>query len=375
MSICGIIAEYNPFHTGHIHQIEETKRQCPADVYIAVMSGNFVQRGEPAVIDKWARARAAVQNGIDVVIELPYIYAVQGASGFAHGAVTFLKNAGIDYLSFGSECGNLENLKEISETPVNPDHIKTAMAEGMSYPKAYSLLTGSMAPNDILAVAYLRETAGTKITPVLIPRTSAYLDETMHDMPSALAIRKALKEKKDISPATPLAEEMYQYDVPWMEKYYPYLRTFLLTSSKEHLNRMFLINEGIENMMVKKAAEHDNWEGFLNSCITHRYTASRIRRSVLSLLNQVTKEEVQRLSEPDFIRVLAFNDTGRKWLHDCRKKEEMHLCARFAAVPYLWRKLEYRTTLLYTSVMNEEQRRHVLQEEIEGAQYVPSEHE
>ncbi|MCH4015189.1 MAG: nucleotidyltransferase family protein [Solobacterium sp.] len=370
MRVCGIVAEYNPFHTGHIHQICETKKQCDADVYIAVMSGNFVQRGEPAVIDKWHRAITACRHGIDAVIELPYVYAVQGASGFAHGAVAFLKNAGIQYLSFGSECGNLENLKEIADTPINPDHIKERLSAGMSYPKAYSLLTGSMMPNDILATAYLREIKDTSITPILIQRTGDYLDDTLQQMPSALAIRKALKENRGFKDATPLAEELSSYDIPWMEKYYPYLRTLLLTSSKEHLETMFLINEGIENHLVKHAAECSDWNSFLSACTTGRYTASRIRRSVLHIMNQVTKEEVRGLSEPDFFRVLAFNDTGRKWLHACRKNENMHICSKFSTVPYLWRRMEYRTTLLYASVMKEAQRQEVLQKEIEGAVYV-----
>ena len=123
MKACGIIAEYNPFHKGHIYQIEETRKKTGCDVMIAVMSGHFTQRGEPAVIDKWSRAESAVRSGIDLVLELPYIHVVQSASHFAKGGVKVLKKAGISYLSFGSECGNLENLKEIAETPVNPDHL------------------------------------------------------------------------------------------------------------------------------------------------------------------------------------------------------------------------------------------------------------
>ncbi len=110
MKTCGIIAEYNPFHYGHAYQIKQTREKTNADIIIAVMSGNFVQRGEPAIIDKWKRAKAAIENGVDVVIELPYIYATQAGSQFAHGAVTILKCANVDYISFGSECGNLENL-------------------------------------------------------------------------------------------------------------------------------------------------------------------------------------------------------------------------------------------------------------------------
>ena len=154
MKACGIIAEYNPFHEGHIHHIAETRRNTGTDCIIAVMSGNFVQRGEPAAIDKWARAEAAVRSGADLVIELPYLYATQSASQFARGGVRLLSLAGCTAMSFGSECGNLENLQEIADTPVNPDHIRTMMKTGAGYPKAYSLLTASMMPNDILAVCY-----------------------------------------------------------------------------------------------------------------------------------------------------------------------------------------------------------------------------
>jgi len=120
MKVCGITAEYNPFHNGHRYQIEKTKEKTGADVILAVMSGNFVQRGEPAVIDKWERAKAAVLNGVDVVIELPNIYALQAASRFAHGSVTLLKAAQVDCISFGSECGNLENLQESQKRPSTP---------------------------------------------------------------------------------------------------------------------------------------------------------------------------------------------------------------------------------------------------------------
>ena len=167
MKTCGIIAEYNPFHNGHRHHIEETKRITGCDLLIAVMSGNFVQRGEPALIDKRQRAAEAVRNGIDVVIELPYIYATQSASRFAEGGVRLLKLAGVDYLSFGSECGNLENLQDIADTPVNPDHLHVSMDTGMSFPKAYSLLTSQMQPNDILAVSYLKALKNTAIQPVV----------------------------------------------------------------------------------------------------------------------------------------------------------------------------------------------------------------
>jgi Predicted nucleotidyltransferase len=369
MQTCGIISEYNPFHNGHAYQIQKAREMSGAECMIAVMSGNFVQRGEPAIIDKWKRAEAAVRNGIDVVIELPYFYATQSASQFAAGGVNVLKHADVDGICFGSECGNLENLQEIADTPVNPDHLHEALDAGMSYPKAYSLLTSNMYPNDLLAVSYLRAIKDTNIKPYLLQRTSGYLDETMQANASAMAIRKALKEKAPLQNSTPMEDVLQNSVLVYPEMYYSYLRTFLLTSGRERLEEFFLFSEGIENHLVKNAKQFGHYEDFLKACTNYRYTASRIRRSCLQAMNQVTKTEVQKLPPYDCLRVLAFNDTGRKWLAEQRKKET-RIAAKFADVPYPWRQLEYRTTLLYTSVLPEEERSRILALEIQGAHYI-----
>ena len=370
MTSCGIIAEYNPFHTGHAWQIQKAREQSGCDLVIAVMSGNWVQRGEPAIIDKWQRAEAAIHGGADVVIELPYFYATQSAGRFAHGAVELLKLAGVDCISFGSECANLENLQEIADTPINPDHLHQSMDAGMSFPRAYSLLTTEMRPNDILAVAYLKELAGSNIKPILIPRTTNYLDTEIHGpIASALAIRTALKEHQDIKDATPMSEALEQSFHPWMELYYPYLRTLLLTSDPEALAQDLLFSEGIENHLVEHAKQSDSWQEFLNGCVNWRYTAGRIRRTCLAAMNQVTKKEAENLPRMDCLRILAFNDAGRAWLHDMRKSD-VRIASRFASVPYPWRRLEYRTTLMYTSVFPNELRSSLLEQEIGGARYI-----
>ena len=368
MKVCAIAAEYNPFHTGHAYQIRQARERTGCDVILAVMSGDFVQRGEPAVADKVRRAVCAIENGVDAVIALPYIYSTQSAGWFAHGAVSLMKLAGADYICFGSECGNLENLLDIADTPVNPDHLQESLESGMSYPKAYSLLTTFMAPNDILAVSYLKEIAGTGIEPVLIQRTTNYSDDMLHEVSSALAIRKALKEHRSVAGLTPM-RELEAEDIPWIEQYYPYLRTYLLLSDRDELSRYQMFSEGIENHLRTQAKACDTYEDFLHSCISYRYTASRIRRTCLQAMIQLKKDEVKRLGEPDCLQVLAFNDTGRQWLHEMRKKE-VKVASRFARVDYHWRDLEYRAALLYTSVMNEKKRREVLEREIGGAVYV-----
>ena len=371
MKVCGIIAEYNPFHNGHRYQIEQARKLSGCDMVIAVMSGNFVQRGEPAIIDKWKRAKVAIENGVDLVIELPYFYATQSASKFAYGAVELLKIAKVDYISFGSECANLENLQEIADTSLNPDNLRESMQTGMSFPRAYSLLTGSMEPNDILAVSYLKHLKGSNIQPVIVQRTSGYLSPEISENASALAIRKALKNNDSLANSTPMEEILKESTLVYPEQFYPYLRTYLLTSSRKQLEDLFLFNEGIENHLRKCAADNDTYEGFLRDATTYRYTSNRIRRSILQAMVQLTKYEAQRLPALDHLRILAFNDTGKKWLHDMRK-EDMRICSKFADVPFPWRTLEYRSTLLYTSVLPSEERKGLLKLEISGAHYISS---
>ena len=371
MKTCGIVAEYNPFHNGHAYHIQQARKLSHADVLIAVMSGNFVQRGEPAVTDKWERSRCAIENGVDLVLELPYIYSTQSASQFAKGAVDVLKLAGVDSICFGSECGNLANLREIAETPVNPDHIHRSMSDGSSFPKAYSLLTSSMEPNDILGVCYLKQLHDTSIEPLLVQRTTGYLEKQIHpdQYSSAYAIRSALKKHAALQHSTPMEATLQNRFIPYLEDYYPYFRTFLLTSSSERLSSFFLFSEGIENHFIKNASLSDTFAEFLENATTYRYTHGRIQRTMLQAMNQITKEEVRRLPKMNCIRVLAFNDTGRAWLH-AKRKEDIHIASRFADVPFPYRQMEYKTSLLYTSVMNPSMRKEILEKEIGGAQYI-----
>lgn len=369
MKTCGIICEYNPFHNGHKYQIEQAKAQSNADIMIAVMSSHFMQRGEPAFIDKWTRAEAAIHNGIDVVIELPYIYSTQAASQFAQGGVDILKLCHADYISFGSECGNLENLQDIADTPVNLNHVREIMDTGVSFPKAYSLLTSSMEPNDILAVCYLKAIKDTSIKPILIQRNTGYFDENIQPMASAYAIRNAIQKKQNITDTTPMATTLANKTYVTMDMFYPYIRTMLLMTPSSKLSSYFLISEGIENHLKKNAEMYDNYPDFLNGCVTYRYTASKIRRCLVQMMMQITKEDVRQLPALDTFRILAFNDSGRKWLKE-KKKEEILFASRFADISKPYREMEFQATTLYTSVLKEEERKKLLDLEIKGAHYI-----
>ena len=344
MKTAGIIVEYNPFHNGHDHHIRQTRAICEPDVLIACMSGNYNQRGDISIINKFAKTEAALSHGVDLVVELPYIFTVQNAYVFGSKAVEILNRLKVDDLVFGSESNNLEELKKYAELEVDVTRLKQLMHDGNSYPKSYGLLSGSLYPNDMLAVTYLKALKQTDIRPVSIQRTNDYLSEEMDVIASATAIRKALKEGQDISKATDL-----QIDEPlFNEDLYPYIRRLLFTTDRKDLEEIFMVTEGIENLLKENAIRCDSYEDFINNSISRRYTRSRIQRILLHMANRIKKEDVNDLPDNDYIRVLGFNETGRRYLKQI--KDEINIVTLFKNIPEPYKDIEWKTSLLYASL-------------------------
>ena len=199
MKVCGVICEYNPFHNGHAHQLSRAKKLTNADFLVCAMSGAFVQRGEPACLDKWTRAEAALRGGADLVLELPALFAVRAAQDFAFGGVSLLDALGVvTHLSFGAENDDLALLTRLSrpETAEESERIRQGLAQGLSHPAARTAALGvPTPPNVILAAEYLRtlQKLDSRILPVPVKRDSEHRDETLHSMASATAIRAALR--------------------------------------------------------------------------------------------------------------------------------------------------------------------------------------
>ena len=354
MKICGIVCEYNPFHNGHIHHINKTKEVTECDLLIAVMSGNFVQRGEPAIVSKWKRAEMAIKHGVDLVIELPFIYATQSAKYFALGSMHLLNLAGCDCFCFGSESNNLEILKECSKIELyNPDKTIAPV-------QSYEILYGTMNSNDILGINYLKY--ADKLEAYCIQRSNHYFDEELEDkISSATSIRLAVKNNQDISKATPM---MIQNPV-YLKDFYPLIQSLLLTLSKDYLKELFLMDEGIENLLVKNAL-YPNFEEFMEHSISKKYTRSKIQRTLIHLLNQTTKATVNNLELPNYIRVLAANEKGRKHL----KTLECTVASRFNQIPEDYRKMELKATQVYSSMMDEEKKKQCKDEELRAPIFI-----
>ena len=347
MKAAGIIVEYNPFHNGHAYHIKKARELSKADLLIACTSGDFNQRGDVSIINKYEKTKAALEHGVDLVVELPFIYTLQNAYVFGRKAVEILNRLKTSDLIFGSETNNLEELKKYSELEVDVTRLKELMHDGSSYPKAYGLLSGSLYPNDMLAVAYLKAVKDTAIKPISIQRTNDYHSEDMKVIASATAIRKAVKENADISMATDIEIN----DPIFNDDLYPYLRTLLFTMAKDDLQKIFLVDEGIENLLKEKAVLHDNYEDFVNACVSRRYTRSRIQRILIMIACQIKKEEVNNLPENDYIRVLGFNEKGRQYIREL--KEEVNFITLFKNIPEPYKDIEWRASLLYASLQKD----------------------
>ncbi len=331
MRVAAIIAEYNPFHFGHKYQLELVKQRAGAAVVI--MSGPFVQRGEAAVTDKWTRARDALNNGADLVIELPVIYALNSAREFASGAVELLDKTGvIDELCFGAETENaalLENAAELAEhePPDVSAKIKSLMAMGAAYPaareKAFSGLIDEKIlsqPNNILAVEYIRALKRIKsnIKPVPIRREgSGYHDIKIDRFASASGIRARLFGGEDISELLP--EPRFDvYDTKMLDTA---VTARLRTITPAELSNINEVSEGLENRIIRAALEYSSITDIAEAVKTKRYTMSRIKRILLSSLIGITKELAK--SRAGYVRVLGMTAAGAELLKKIKANGEV----------------------------------------------------
>ncbi|MCD7823302.1 MAG: nucleotidyltransferase family protein [Oscillospiraceae bacterium] len=306
MKTAGIIAEYNPFHNGHIRQIQAT-REAGYDRIIAVMSGNIVQRGDIAICDMGSRARAAVQNGVDLVLELPMPYSLSSAEDFARAGVSILSRLGcVDALSFGSECGDVRRLQACADAidSINPSEIKALMSDGLTYPQATARLLGDdilSGANNTLAIEYIRKLKNTGIEPFTVQRNISHDSLELADTVSAMKIREMLRNSEDISEFVP--------EVP----------TDL--SFIENIDKLILSLAAFQDSgnprIEKYAMQASNLDELYSLVKTRNVTHARVRREVLQAALGIRAGETA--TEPPYARILAANQAGIDLLGEIKK--------------------------------------------------------
>ena len=349
--VLGIVAEYNPFHNGHLYHLEESKKATGANYTVAIMSGNFTQRGDTSIIDKWSKTKIALSNGIDIVIELPLFYSISSAENFAEGAIKILDSLKVvDYISFGTETSNIKILDKIADVLYNePKEYKALLAhelsKGISYPKArdnalmmylnnirqFSNVVSS--PNNILGIEYLKalKKFNSNILPIAIPRFSSEYNDTSfsENIASATAIRNIIKNKgfdilQKLLPSSSYSILMDNIkvghivpDITVFEKEIIYnLRKMNISEISELAD----VSEGLEFAIKNAANSCNSIVEFLNIIKSKRYTTTRLQRILLYSLLGITKRDIS-LSKKclPYIRVLGFNERGKYLISEVAK--------------------------------------------------------
>lgn len=371
MNVTGIIAEYNPFHNGHKYQIDRIKEKNPAAYIIAIMSGSITQRGTLTIFDKWSRARLAILGGVDLVIELPTVFAVQSAQNFARGAINIFNQLNIiDELAFGAEEKNLANLQKIAlsiDNTATQTKLHEKIAAGYSYAAALTAATAInltkkdmlMQPNNILAIEYLRALSNTNsnISPYLIPREGAGYHETALTAAnaSATAVRKIAEnilfsqtdgnlaldklldsqDKELLSAALPSdtfnrLRQLTANTMPDMEKLFLPLRAIFLRSTTAELAKIYGINEGLENRFIKYVAMANGYNDLIKLATTKRYSASRLARILIYILLNIRASDIAALntSHALYARILAVGSRGRQLLKLLKQKSNIPLITK-----------------------------------------------
>ncbi|WAA10616.1 nucleotidyltransferase [Fervidibacillus albus] len=361
MKCAGIVVEYNPFHNGHLYHLRKTVEKSGADCIIAVMSGNFLQRGEPALVSKFSRTKMALKAGVDLVVELPYAFATQKAETFAFGSVQTLTNLGSQFICFGSESGSIHSFyRTIQFIDENQEefnrHVQNLMKTGVSYPKACSNAFHSLnpseemidlsKPNNILGYQYIRaiEKQNRSIIPLTIKRIQSDYHEnelSPQGISSATSIRKSLFSNSQLSiegqvPNSTWDEllrfkEEYGTFANW-ERFWPFLQYRLMNSRPDELRTIYEVEEGLEHRLIANAKEASSFQSFMEKVKTKRYTWTRLQRVCTHILTNASKEEVETGAEKiKYVRILGFNERGREYLRKNKKSFPIPIVSKISS--------------------------------------------
>lgn len=366
MKAIAIVAEYNPFHNGHLYQLTQAKQQTQADVVIALMSGNWMQRGEPAIFDKWQRARAALNHGIDLVVELPFATAVQPANLFAMGAVRLASELNASYLSFGAENPTMDYQTLIDHQPDATVFRRFDQTYATLYQQFLNESTGIKLnqPNDILAYSYANANhqLGNPIQLVPIQRLgSQHNDQDLNinrQISSATAIRKTIiKQQLQLLDLTvPKATlELIKDNQPlnWTQ-FWPLLRYELVETPINELHQIYQMTEGIEYRLKKAAEKATSFDEFVHLVKTKRYTYARIRRLCIYVLMHAYDTEVKKAT--DYARILGFTATGQRYLNQLKKEIAIPMITKMTDdLSRGMMALDYRAGMLIQLINNQPQ--------------------
>jgi len=359
--VIGIVCEYNPFHNGHLYQINKIKEKYKDSIIIICMSSLFTQRGEISILNKWDKTKIALNNNVDIVIELPYIYSTQSSDIFAKYSISLLNHLKIDTLCFGTETDNIENIILSAKTQINnpkfDNLVKEYMDKGINYPTALNNALKELInheikkPNDLLALSYIKEIIKNNYNIEIfnIKRTNDYHDiESINDIVSSSNIRNKLQNNISIKNNVP--EYVYELlkDKNISSKYFEYLKYKII--SEKDLNKYLDVDEGLSTRIKSSIYKSNNLEELINNIKTKRYTYNKIQRMLCHILCSLTKEENNNLKQLEYIRILGFREEGQKYLNEIKSELNLPILNKYDTKQYKTLEIEKRVSDIYSII-------------------------
>lgn len=370
--IIGIVVEYNPFHNGHLYQINKIKEKYKDSLIIVCMSSSFTQRADASILNKWDKTKVALENNVDIVIELPYIYSTQSSDIFASKAVQLLNHLKINTLCFGSETENIDDIVNSAKIQLNnkdfDNKVKEYLDLGINYPTALNNALKDLnakeinTPNDLLGVSYIKEILKNNLNIEIfnIKRTNDFHDITSNDdVISASNIRNKLQNKQDIKNNVPqnVYELLKNKNIEIDE--FKYLKYKIIT--EDNLDKYVDVDEGISSRIKKSLEKSNNKEELIQNIKTKRYTYNKICRMLNHILCSFTKEENNQTKNLEYIRILGFTEQGKQYLNEIKNDIKLPILNKYDTKKYKTLEIELRATQIYSLIYED-----ILKQEIQN---------
>lgn len=357
MDIIGIIAEYNPFHNGHIYHINKIKELYPNSIIILVLNGYFLERGEISIESVKNKTLLALENNVDIVIELPFIFGSNSADIFSDASIELLNYLGVKKIIFGSESGNINKLYDMANISLNKDYdskVKEYLKKGINYPTALNLAlkTNINTPNDLLGLSYIKTILKNKydIEAIAIKRTNDYHDiENDSNVVSASNIRNKIFNKEDINKYVPTTKYInnINYDL-----YFKLLKYKIIND--DNLDKYLTVDEGIDNRLKKVINECNNINDLINKTKSKRYTYNRINRMFIHILIGLTKKDKEKSLKNEYIRLLGFNDKGKKYINSIKKDTKIPIVSSLKNINSTIKDYNVKAYEIYNMLVDED---------------------
>ncbi len=357
MDIIGIIAEYNPFHNGHIYHINKIKKMYPNSIIILVLNGYFLERGEISIESIESKTKLALKNNVDIVLELPFIFGSNSADIFSEASIEILNELRVNKIIFGSECNDINKLKYYANKQLNDDYnliVKKELNKGVNYPTALNIAIGSNinTPNDLLGLSYIKTILKNKynIEPITIKRTNDYHDnKSNNNIISASNIREKIKNNIDISKF--VSDTKYINRINY-DLYFNLLKYKILND--DNLSQYLTVDEGIENRLKKVINNCDNLEELIKSVKTKRYTYNRINRMFIHILIGLKKEDKNNINHNEYIRLLGFNSIGKKYINNIKKNTNIPIVSSLKNINSIIKDYNIKAYNIYNMLVDED---------------------